>query len=380
MKLTTRIKLHTDSDSHALLLSTMKVFNAACQVISNFAFEKKCFPKRELQKELYYQIRGQFPLSAQLTILAIVKVANSYTTQIALLKVRAKKWEALSEAKRVKRKKPVLACCKFKDTGCVVYDRRLLSYQHNNAISINTLEKRIKLSVDFSPYLLVSSIKGEADLILQDNVFYLMQTFDIPTAPLSEVSDYLGVDLGQVHIAVDSEGTFYNNSKIETKRVKSNDRRNSLKKVKTKNSRRALKKMSRKQARFVKDVNHCISKSLVQKAKALGIGISLEALEDFAPKKKVRLDEQGKVKKQSRSMGIYRAKRHSWSFRQLRDFVSYKARREGIPLVFINSKYTSQECSVCHFIHEGNRASQACFCCLACGHWMSMPLRISNLG
>ena len=190
----------------------------------------------------------------------------------------------------------------------------------------------------------------------------------MPAQPMSEVSDWLGVDLGQVHIAVDSEGQCYNNANIDVKRVQSNDRRNALKKVKTKNSRRALKKMSRKQSRFGKDVNHCISKKLVQKAKALGIGISMEALEDFAPKKKVSRDKAGKVIKQSKRMGRYRAKRKSWSFFQLREFVSYKALREGVPLVFINSKYTSQECSVCHVIDERNRTSQACFCCVSCGH------------
>lgn len=39
-----------------------------------------------------------------------------------------------------------------------------------------------------------------------------------------------------------------------------------------------------------------------------------------------------------------------------------------ISVSYVHAEYTSQECSVCHYIDEGNRTSQESFKCLECGH------------
>jgi transposase len=49
-------------------------------------------------------------------------------------------------------------------------------------------------------------IQGQADLILRDGVFYLYVTIDMPTPPPINTTGVLGVDLGIVEIATDSEG------------------------------------------------------------------------------------------------------------------------------------------------------------------------------
>ena len=156
----------------------------------------------------------------------------------------------------------------------------------------------------------------------------------------------------------DSDGIAYDDPGIEKKRQQYEVRRSDLKKKKTKNSRRRLKKMGKKLALFRKDVNHCISKALVQKAKALGIGLAMENLVDFFDKKKVGRKN--------------RAARRSWAFFQLRFFCLYKALREGVPVVLVEAAFSSQECSECHYIDEKNRPSQSEFKCLnsdpPCGH------------
>jgi len=354
MKLTTRIKLVTDSTSHAALWKTMRVFNLACNAISVHAFESQVYNKRSLQLRIYADIRERFDLPSQLVIRAFAKVGDAYKTQLALLSRRLAKYASLSPEKQAKRKKPSLRCCEFREEGCVVYDSRLLRYQSDGSVSLRTTERRILLSAIYPPGFDAATLHGECDLILQDNVFYLLQTIQVSEEPLLEVEEFLGVDLGMVHIAVDSEGEFYDTPNIEKKRVQYETRRSALKKKRTKNSRRRLKKMSRKLARFRKDVNHCVSKKLVHKAKALGRGLSLENLENFFDKIKVRKKD--------------RAKRHSWAFYQLRSFVAYKAVRDGIPVVLVEAAYTSQECSVCHHIDRRNRKSQSEFVCLRCGH------------
>jgi transposase len=63
-----------------------------------------------------------------------------------------------------------------------------------------------------------------------------------------------------------------------------------------------------------------------------------------------------------------RAVLHSWAFSQLRMFVEYKARIEGIPVAVVDPRNSSRECSECGHIDKRNRPSQSKFRCLACGY------------
>ena len=57
----------------------------------------------------------------------------------------------------------------------------------------------------------------------------------------------------------------------------------------------------------------------------------------------------------------------NWSFYQLRTFLVYKAQAAGLPVVFIDPKYTSQTCSECGHRERSNRKSQSEFQCKGCG-------------
>ncbi|MGW8764307.1 zinc ribbon domain-containing protein [Streptomyces sp. NPDC055815] len=50
--------------------------------------------------------------------------------------------------------------------------------------------------------------------------------------------------------------------------------------------------------------------------------------------------------------------------------MEYKARRVGVPLVYVDPAYTSQQCSECGHIDRKNRVDQATFACRACGSLM----------
>jgi putative transposase len=52
----------------------------------------------------------------------------------------------------------------------------------------------------------------------------------------------------------------------------------------------------------------------------------------------------------------------------IRDKLKFKLDEWGIRYRSVQHAYTSQECSVCGFVHEDNRPSQAEFRCLNCGH------------
>ncbi|GLY74722.1 hypothetical protein Airi01_029890 [Actinoallomurus iriomotensis] len=82
-------------------------------------------------------------------------------------------------------------------------------------------------------------------------------------------------------------------------------------------------------------------------------GISLEDLKGI--RQRVRLREPQRVAL------------HSWAFAQLADFITYKAKRAGVPVVFVDPAYTSQQCCECGHIDNKNRVSQSVFLCRNCG-------------
>lgn len=331
MLLTVRTKLITNQEQHNSLLKTMEKFNEACNFISVFAFKKKIFGKVGIQKELYYEIREKYNLSAQMTVRSVGKVAESY---------------------KVDRK----TLHEFDPHGAVVYDQRILSYKSADEISILTLDGRIEVRIQYGEYrkLEANRVRGQADLIYIKGTFYLMIVVDLPDAEPILPDGVLGVDLGIVNLATTSDGKNYSGEKCTKVRQKYAKVRSVLQSVGTYSAKKHLKKISGKERRFKKDINHCISKEIVQTAKDTNRAIALEDLSSIR--------ENVTVSKAVReSIG-------KWAFLELRNFIEYKAKLLGVPVVLVDPRNTSRACSVCGYIDKKNRKNQASFVCLECGH------------
>ena len=57
----------------------------------------------------------------------------------------------------------------------------------------------------------------------------------------------------------------------------------------------------------------------------------------------------------------------SWPYFDLQTKIEYKAKENGIDVIKINPKFTSQRCSKCGYISEANRPEQSIFQCKKCG-------------
>jgi len=197
-------------------------------------------------------------------------------------------------------------------------------------------------------------IKGQADLVYRQGKFYLLCTIVMPEGTPIEPGDVLGIDLGIVNIAIDSDGETFSGAKTEEVRQRYHKRRKELNHKGTKSARRRLTKVRKKEANFRRNENHRISKQVVAKAKATGSAIALEDLKGIR--------DRVAVKKPQRN-------RHAgWSFLQLRSFVTYKATLAGVPVVTIDPRNTSRTCPECGHCERGNRKSQSEFECRQCGH------------
>ena len=338
MKLTIKLKLFVVDPKHEKLLeSTRRVFVDVLNYSSKLVFENNLYNKISFQKKFYYEIKKQFPtLNSQLIIQAIRVCCSSYKNRDTRKKLHV-----------------------FKKYNAVTYDARLLSYSKDRSIiSIATVEGRVKIPLHLNPYFIekVKHIKGEADLVKRKGNWYLNQVIEVPEKEIKLQVKNLGIDLGLVNIAVDSLGNIYNkeeNDNIELHRKRLLRLKSILQKVGSKSSKRHLKKMSGIESRFRKDVNHMISKKIVRRAKDTHSNIKLEDL--------TGIRERTTVKKNQR------AKRSSWSFYQLREFITYKAKIEGVKVILVDPSYTSQECSKCGFIDNKNRKDQEHFECIGCG-------------
>jgi putative transposase len=332
MKQTMLLKLAPTEEQRRALLDTMHAFNAACNYIAEQAFEAQVANKFELQKMTYGELRTTYKLAAQLAIRAISKVTEVY--------------------KRDKSIKP-----SFRPEGAIVYDERVMSFKGLTTVSILTIHGRVLVAFRMGGYQQsrLESIKGQADLIYRKGTFYLAVTLDVPEPTPDLPDDTLGIDLGIVNLATDSEGETFSGQAIEQARQRYASLRQRLQKRGTKSAKRHLKKLSGREARFRKNTNHVISKRIVQKAKANGQGIAIEDL------RHIRIRTEARLKKSQRS-------RHSsWSFWQLRFFLQYKAALAGVPLHTVDPRNTSRTCSVCGHCAKANRKRQASFVCQQCG-------------
>jgi len=309
----------------------MHTFNQVCNQISERAFQEQEFQKIQLHHIVYKEQREALPeFSSQLTIRAIDVVSCSYKT------------------KRGKRSNG------FKRTSAVVYDDRCITFRGTESVNIWTAEGRLNIPMKIWDKERFAFRKGQVDLILQNGTFFLLVTLEIPTPEKYDAKGVIGVDLGVKNIAVTSQGDVFSSEQLEKKRQQYHNHRQRLQKRGTRSAKRRIKTSGNKESKFRKDTNHVISKLIVSKAEGTRKAIALEELS--------RINKRVTVRKANRN------ERMSWSFAQLRSYITYKAERSGVLLVIVPAPYTSQTCSNCGHCAKKNRKSQAEFCCVSCGH------------
>src|SRR5437764_1722556 len=93
------------------------------------------------------------------------------------------------------------------------------------------------------------------------------------TSEIRAFNQTLGVDLGIINLATDSEGETFSGEQVERNRKRHHALRQRVQKRGTKRAKRHLKKLSGREARFKRNTNHVISKLIVAKAKANGQAI-----------------------------------------------------------------------------------------------------------
>jgi putative transposase len=332
MKLIAQVKLDATKEQFESLKLTLETVNDAANYISDFVWDNQVYRQYDIHKAQYYTVKERFGLTAQVVVRVTAKVADAYKLD-----------------KKTKRT--------FAKHGSISFDSRILSWKlDKKIISIWSMSGRLKMPFLAGPKQLemLKSLQGEADLVFRDNVFYIHQVCDIPEAPEFKPDGFMGVDFGICEIASTSSGKSYSGNELKGRRARNLKLRRKLQKKGTKSAKRLLKLRRRKESRFSKYTNHCISKQIVVEAERTNQAIILEDLKGIR--------ERVRVKKNQRHLHC------SWPFDELKRFITYKAKRSGVPLIIVDPRNSSRECSVCHCIDKRNRKSQNVFSCISCGH------------
>jgi putative transposase len=329
VRLIAQIQLQPTPAQAAALLRTLERANAAADWISRVAWREQTFGRYDLQKMTYHAVRADFGLTAQVVVRLLAKVADAY---------------------KLDKQRPR----SFRPRGSIAYDARILRYG-SACVSIWTVDGRqaIPFVCGDRQRALLEHQQGESDLVYRDGQWFLLATVAVEEPPQAEAVDWLGVDLGVVNIAVDSDGVVYTGGPINGMRRRNYRLRKKLQGKRTQSATRLLKRRRRKEQRQANDINHCISKRIVRVAECTHRGIVFEDLKNIRARIKAR-------RPQRRTL-------HSWAFGQLQAHTAYKARLKGVAVQFMDPAYSSQTCPACGYVAKANRPKQAVFKCGQCG-------------
>ena len=342
--ITAKIQIQVSSEQCELLDTTMDTYRNACNFVANYIFQTHNLKQLSLNKVLYYDLRERFGLKSQMAQSVFKTVIARYKTILE----KQQKWI-----------KPDFS----KPQYDLVWNR---DYSLTGQLfSVNTLNGRMKL-----PYFAAGMEKyfdhsiysfGTAKLVKKHSKYFLHVpvTTDVPESLDSDICNVVGVDRGINFVVAtyDSrhKSSFVSGKAIKQKRAMYKQLRRELQKRQTPSARRRLKAIGQRENRWMQDVNHQVSKALVESNPKH----TLFVLEDLST---VRSATE-RVRRKDRYVSV------SWAFYDLEKKLKYKAALNESSVINVNPRYTSQTCPVCGHTEQANRNKKNhIFCCKSCGY------------
>mgnify|MGYP001598349263 CR=1 FL=1 len=194
---------------------------------------------------------------------------------------------------------------------------------------------------------------GVSEIVQQGRDWYLMlavKSEDVPTRD----GPHFGVDLGLANVAVlagPGVVRFFDGKPLRYTRGRYFRYRQALQK---KRKIGMIKRSKGREARWTTDMNHKVSREIVDVVATAGGVLHVEKLLGIRDRTKC-------TRKVNRMI-------HNWPFAQLLNFVHYKAAFAGVRVVEEDPRHTSQQCSRCGPTERANRQTQSRFKCRKCGY------------
>ena len=344
LTMTAKVQIIVTYADKTLLEETMSAYCDACNYVSDYVFKTHNLSQAQLNKALYYDLREKYSLKSQMAQSVLKTVIARYKTILEA----ENKWI-----------KPSFKKLQYD----LVWNR---DYSLTGGyFSVNTLSGRIKLAYHpegMDKYFDPTIYKfGTAKLVNKHGKYYLHipVTYDVEEFDASKVTNVVGIDRGINFVVATYDSKqksgFVNGRTIKQKRANYSKLRKELQMRRTPSSRRRIKAIGQRENRWMQDVNHCISKALVDNNPKH----TLFVLEDLSG---VR-NATERVRTKDRYVSV------SWSFYDLEQKLIYKAKQNQSTVIKVDPRYTSQCCPMCGHIERSNRDKRLhLFCCKNCGY------------
>lgn len=342
--LTAKIQVVVSDTDKLSLDNTISIYRQACNFVSDYVFRTHNLKQFSLNKIFYKSLREKFGLKSQMAQSVLKTVIARYK---AILENQNRWIKAVF-------KKPQID---------LVWNRDYSLTQ--NCFSVNTLTGRVKLpyfSNGMEKYFNHEIYKfGTAKIVSKHDKYFLHipVTFEIGDSLNEDICNVVGIDRGINFVVAtyDSKGkaTFVKSRQIKQRRATYSKIRKELQMRQTPSARKRLKAIGRRENRWMQDVNHQVSKALVENNPKH----TLFVLEDLTG---VRQATE-KVRLKNRYVSV------SWAFYDLEQKLIYKAQNNQCSVIKVNPAYTSQCCPKCGHTEKTNRNKKLhIFCCKNCGY------------
>lgn len=194
-----------------------------------------------------------------------------------------------------------------------------------------------------------------SELIYKGGQWYLhlaLKREDVPMLEVTKSTPRFGLDMGLVNI-VTLTGLglvkFFSGKQLRHVRDRYFKYRQALQK---KGKLGMIKRSKGRESNWVRDMNHKLSRQIVDIVAAAGGVLYVENLRGIR-------DRIKRSRKLNRMLA-------GWPFGQLLEFIIYKAKLVGVQVVLVDPRHTSQCCSSCGFVSRRNRSTQSKFQCRSC--------------
>lgn len=342
--ITAKIQISVSDTDKVLLNDTMSAYSSACNYVSDYIFQTHDLKQFSLNKVLYATVREKFSLKSQMAQSVFKTVIARYKTIL----------ENQGEWIKPSFKKPQYDLVWNRDYSLT-----------KNCFSINTLNGRVKLpyfAEGMSKYFDHSVYEfGTAKLVNKHGKYFLHipVTYDVGDSNISDICNVVGIDRGINFVVATYDSNhksgFVSGKAIKQKRANYSKRRKELQMRQTASARRRLKAIGQRENRWMQDINHQVSKALVENNPKH----TLFVLEDLTG---IRSATE-RVKTKDRYVSV------SWSFYDFEQKLIYKAKQNQSTVIKVSPKYTSQCCPVCGHIEKANRNKKLhLFTCRNCGY------------
>ena len=253
---------------------------------------------------------------------------------------------------------------KHKQFGKCVFKKRTVSWNNQNfSLSANaisfpmmvdgkTKKLPVRAIIPTELFAKLNSAKLGALRIAKKGHHWIASiAVDFPAAE-TDGTEILGIDLGILCPAV---GVISATGKTK---FFGNGRQNKFIRRKYKQLRRelgkkkkldAIKRISDKESRIMQDINHKLSRQIVNFAIENDCGT-------------IHLENLSGIRQTSKARGKHKANLHNWTFFELGSFIEYKAREVGIKVIKVKPDYTSQTCPSCGMRNKIKDRNYACGC------------------